>query len=105
MSTQAVNQFLQKVTEDSQLQQELAKALEGENNSQSVIDLAVKHGYQFTADEFWAEIQNRQSEFQQKQDAEELNEEELEAVAGGFCTPLISVASLTVGIARLTKKK
>jgi predicted ribosomally synthesized peptide with nif11-like leader len=90
MSTEAVNEFLQKVTEDPQLQEELAKALEAENDRQAVTDLAVKHGYQFTPEELWAEIQNRQSEFEQKQDAGELNEEELEAVAGGVCTPIIA---------------
>ena len=99
MSTQAVNQFLQKVTEDSQLQQELAVALEGENNPQAVIDLGVKHGYEFTDDEFWAGIQNRQSEFQQKQDAGELNDEELEAVAGGFCTPVSVIFGVAGGAA------
>lgn len=88
MSAQAVNQFLQKVTEDSQLQQELTHALEGENNQQAVINLAAKYGYQFTPEEFGTEIQQQQSEFQRKQDAGELNEEELETVAGGFCTPL-----------------
>ena len=96
MSTQAVNQFLQKFTEDPQLQEELAKALEAENDRQAATDLAVKHGYQFTPDELWAEIQHRQSEFGQSQDAEELNDEELEAVAGGllgrFIPQTLSVA-------------
>ena len=89
MSTKAVNQFLQKVTEEPQLQQEFAKALEAGNNLQAASNLAIKHGYQFTSDELQAEIHNRQSEFQQRQNAGELNEEELEAVAGGFCTPAL----------------
>jgi predicted ribosomally synthesized peptide with nif11-like leader len=88
MSVEAVNQFLQKVTEDPQLQEELAKALEADNDRQAAADLAAKHGYQFTPDELWAEIQNRQSEFEQ-QSTGELSEDELEAVAGGFCTPII----------------
>jgi predicted ribosomally synthesized peptide with nif11-like leader len=83
MSIEAVNQFLQKVTEDQQLQEELAKALESENDRQAATDLAAKYGYEFTPDELWAEVQNRQSEFQQKQQAGELSDEELEAVAGG----------------------
>ncbi|MBR8834885.1 MAG: Nif11-like leader peptide family natural product precursor [Stigonema ocellatum SAG 48.90 = DSM 106950] len=90
MSTQAVNQFLQKVTEDPQLQEELAKAMEAENDRQAATDLAVKHGYQFTPDELWAEIQNRPSEFPQSPDSGELNEEELEAVAGGFLIPFLA---------------
>ncbi len=96
MSTQAANQFLQKVTEDPQLQEELAKALEAENDRQAATDLAAKHGYEFTPDELWAEIQNRQSEFQPGQDAGELNEEELEAVAGGACTPTVGVVTATI---------
>lgn len=102
MSKEAVNQFLQKVTENSQLQQELTKVLEAGNDQQAVTDLAVKHGYQFTADEFKAEIDNRQSDFQQRQAAGELNEEELEAVAGGapspdqYLDPTVSSASTTI---------
>jgi predicted ribosomally synthesized peptide with nif11-like leader len=92
MSLEAVNQFLQKVTEDEQLQEELAKALEAENDRKAATDLAAKHGYDFTPDELWTEIQNRQSEFQQKQVTEELSEEELEAVAGGFCAFLTPAA-------------
>ena len=99
MSTQAVNEFLQKVSEDSQLQEELAQALETENDRQAATDLAAKHGYQFTADELWAEIQNRQSEFSQSQDSGELNEEELEAVAGGG-TP-----SVVLGVTGLVASK
>lgn len=83
VSTQAVNQFLQKLTEEPQLQEEFALTLEAENPQQATTDLGAKHGYQFTADELCIEIQNRQSEFEQKQNAGELNEEELEAVAGG----------------------
>ena len=85
MNPEAVNQFLQKVTEEPQLQQEFAKTLEAGNDLQAATDLAAKHGYQFTPDELRAEIHNRQSEFQQRQNAGELNEEELEAVAGGLC--------------------
>ncbi|ARV58824.1 bacteriocin [Nostocales cyanobacterium HT-58-2] len=95
MSTQAVNQFLQKVSEDPQLQEELAKALDAENDRQAATELATKHGYQFTPDELWAEIQNRQSQVQQSEG--ELNEEELEAVAGGFCTPAIIPAAIGAG--------
>lgn len=100
MSTQAVNQFLQKVTEDPQLQEELAKALEAENDRQAATDLAIKHGYQFTPDELWAEIQNRQSEFGQNQDSGELSEEELEAVAGG-ATPGALALSVTVVVSKI----
>jgi predicted ribosomally synthesized peptide with nif11-like leader len=106
MSAEAVNQFLQKVAEDPQLQEELAQALEADNDRQAAADLATKHGYQFTPDELWAEIQNRQSEFQQSTD--ELSEDELEAVAGGACTPIIgagigAVGSITAGVIKKAK--
>jgi predicted ribosomally synthesized peptide with nif11-like leader len=83
MSIEAVNQFLQKVTEDASLQEELAKALDSENDRQAATDLGAKYGYMFTPEELGTEIQNRQSEFQRKQNNGELSEKDLEAVAGG----------------------
>ncbi len=93
MTIEAVNQFLTKVGEDQQLQAELAQAMEAENDCQAATELAAKHGYNFTPDELSLEIQNRQSEFQSMQNSNELSEEELEAVAGGACTP-IAVAGI-----------
>jgi predicted ribosomally synthesized peptide with nif11-like leader len=95
MSIEAVNQFLQKVSEDTSLQEELAKALDSENDRQAATDLGAKHGYMFTPDELWTEIQNRQSEFQQNPSNAELSEEELEAVAGGT-SPIVAA---TIGAA------
>ena len=92
MSIEAVNQFLTKVTEDQELQAELAKAMEGENDRQAATQLGAKHGFQFTPEELASEIANRQSEFQTQQSANELSEQELEAVAGG-ATPGV-VASI-----------
>ncbi|AFY58615.1 bacteriocin propeptide, TIGR03798 family/class IIb bacteriocin, lactobin A/cerein 7B family [Rivularia sp. PCC 7116] len=80
MSTQTVNQFFEKVSEDPELQQKLVKAIESENDRQAVTDLAAQEGFQFTSDELWEEIKNRQ---QAIIDSGELSEEELEAVAGG----------------------
>jgi predicted ribosomally synthesized peptide with nif11-like leader len=96
MSIQAVNQFLTKVGEDQQLQAELAQAMEAENDRQAATELGAKHGYEFTPEELGSEVENRQSEFQSRQSANELSEEELEAVAGGFCTPTIAA---TIGAA------
>ena len=79
MSIEAVNQFLQKVSEDNSLQEEF-KALDLENDCQAATDLGAKHGYMFTPDELRTEIKNR---LQQKQSSGEISEEELEAVAGG----------------------
>ena len=86
MSIETVNQFLQKVTEDQKLQEELTQALEADND-QAATQLSAKYGYEFTPDELWQEIENLESEFQRRQEAGELNEEELEAVAGGIRRP------------------
>lgn len=105
MSLEAVNQFLQKVSEEPQLQEQVAKAMESENHRQAVVELAAKQGYQFTAEEIGQEIQKRQDAAIA---AGELNEEELEAVAGGACSPLITktvVATVKVTISIATNKK
>jgi predicted ribosomally synthesized peptide with nif11-like leader len=86
MSIESVNQFLQKVAQDTQLQEEIAKAMESENDRQAVVELGAKYGYQFTSDELGQEIQKNQ---QAAVDSGELSEDELEAVAGGACTPMI----------------
>jgi hypothetical protein len=86
MSSEAVNQFFQKIDEDRQLQQEFASALKAENNRQTTMELANRYGYQGTSDELWGEIQNIQSEFQSKLDSGEVSEKELEAIAGGGWT-------------------
>jgi predicted ribosomally synthesized peptide with nif11-like leader len=89
MSKESVNQFLQKVTEDSGLREEVAKVLNGENYNQAATKLAAKHGYKFTSDELWAEIKEIQSQFEQRQAEGKLSEEELEAVAGGISPTII----------------
>jgi predicted ribosomally synthesized peptide with nif11-like leader len=90
MSVEAVNQFLVRVSEDEKLQQDLANILEAEGNDrEAVTELGATYGYQFTPEELWAEIQNRQSEFLPSQQAGELSDEELEAVAGGWKKPPI----------------
>ena len=83
MTITAVQEFLNKVSEDEALQAELAKAMEAENDRQAVTDLAKNKGYDFTPDELWAEVQKRQAEAEKKPETGELKDEELEAVAGG----------------------
>ena len=99
MSVTSVQDFFKDVAEDQELQTELAKALETENDRAAVTELAKEKGYSFSEDELWAEVQARQAEFQKRQEAGELTDEELEAVAGG-ATPAAAVVSLfavTVG--------
>ena len=83
MSTEAVKQFLQKVSEDRELQQELTQALNSENQQQATVELANKRGYQCSANELWIELKNAQNKFQAKLDSGEISEEQLEAIAGG----------------------
>ena len=83
MTTAQVEQFLAKVEQDEALQQELAGALQAEDDRQAVTNLAQTKGYEFTPDELWAEVQKRQAEAQNQQDSGELSDEDLEAVAGG----------------------
>ncbi|MGL5874044.1 MAG: Nif11-like leader peptide family natural product precursor [Xenococcaceae cyanobacterium] len=93
MSIEAVNQFMQKVSEDTSLQSELAKVSGSQTELQNIIDLGGKYGYEFTPEELSKEIQSRQSASQQSDG--EISEKELEAVAGGI-TP--------IGAIFLTKK-
>ena len=103
MTNQAVSLFLEKVAADEQLQSQLAEVLESAEDAEgadreAAAGLAKEHGFDFTSEELWAEIQKRQAEFQQRQEAGELTDEELEAVAGGT-TPGVIVASVQIGAA------
>jgi predicted ribosomally synthesized peptide with nif11-like leader len=98
MSNPKVQEFLNKIGEDSSLQTELSHALESDNDRQAVTDLAKSKGYEFSSDELWAEVQKRQAEFATKQTAGELSEEDLETVAGGL-TPTVAVAGAAFGAA------
>ncbi len=92
MSIEAVNQFLDRVSSDRQLQAEVTQAMEAENDRLAVTQLAAKHGFEFTSEELGSQVQQT-IEAQQEG---ELNEAELESVAGGICTPAIGIA---VGVA------
>ena len=91
MSTENIKAFLTEVSKDQALQGEFTKALEAENDRQAVTDLANSKGYEFSSDELWAEVQQQQSEVQKRQEAGELSDEELEAVAGGEVTVSLAI--------------
>ena len=97
MTVEVVNQFLEKVGQDEKLQQELVKVLETQNNALGATELGAKYGYQFTADEFWQEIQHRQSESQQRQQQGDLSDQELESVAGGTLTVTLRLLPTVLG--------
>ena len=81
MSIDAVNQFLEKVAQDSKIQEELAQVMEAEDHRQAAVELGAKHGFEITGDELMTEVEKRQ---QAAVNSGELSEEELESVAGGF---------------------
>ena len=99
MSMTAVQDFLGKVSEDQALQHDLAKALEAENDRQAVTDLAKSKGYDFSPEELAAEVERRQEEVARRQEAGELSDEELEAVAGGEFVISASFTALIGSIA------
>jgi predicted ribosomally synthesized peptide with nif11-like leader len=90
MEITKVEAFLNQIEADEALQAELVQALEAENDREAVTELANSKGYDFSSDELWAEVQKRQAEFERKQAAGELSDEELEAIAGGG-TPAVAV--------------
>ena len=60
MSIEAVNKFLQKVSQDNQLQQELIEVMEfGQNDRFAITELGVKHGFDFTPKELWKQVEKR----------------------------------------------
>lgn len=88
MSIETVNEFLVKVNEDLNLQEELAKAIEAKNAPKAVIELAAKYGFIFTEEELISQTE----QFMASQE-NELNEADLEAIAGGFTGRLTATAS------------
>jgi predicted ribosomally synthesized peptide with nif11-like leader len=100
MSIQSVQDFMVRVSQDPGLQQELAVALEADNDREAATQLAAKHGYTFTQDELWQAVQEAQASVQDRQKGGqlELTDEELEAVAGGEVI-MLSAATLAVTIA------
>lgn len=97
MSIDAVNQFLEKVAQDSKIQEELAQVMEAEDHRQAAVELGAKHGFEFTVEELITEVEKRQ---QAAIESGQLSEEELEAVAGGLAPVvvggIISAVSATI---------
>jgi predicted ribosomally synthesized peptide with nif11-like leader len=79
MSIQAANDFVAKVRSDVELQQKLDAI--GMNNLQNIVNLGLESGFEFTAEEFQQAAAQTWSD-----SAEELDEADLEAIAGGGTT-------------------
>lgn len=81
MSASAVQEFFAKVSEDPALQVDLTKVMQAENYCQIVTEIASAKGYVFSVDEL---LQVIDAWYIEMQKTGELDEEELEAVSGGF---------------------
>ena len=77
MSKENLDQFIQKVTDDEQLQARIGEEMDAD----SLIALGAEHGCEFTADDLAA--------------GAELSDEELDGVAGGMLSVPNNVPSLT----------
>lgn len=86
MSIQAVNQFLTKVSYDKKLQTEFIQAMGINNDCAAGVKLAAQYGYQFTPQELATQIEKVVTGTL----LEELSEEQLDAVAGGYSSKLQS---------------
>jgi predicted ribosomally synthesized peptide with nif11-like leader len=81
MSIKAVSEFLEKVGEDAKLQDEVVKVIESGTENNKIVEIGAKYGYQFTLEEIMQELEKIQ---QAAIEFDELGENELEAVAGGW---------------------
>lgn len=105
MSAESVGKFLERVESDEKLQEELAQVIETAASTategadrQGATELGQKYGFDFSSEELWAEIKNRQDQFKQRQSSGELSDDELEAVAGGGEIWLTTIITSTVAI-------
>jgi predicted ribosomally synthesized peptide with nif11-like leader len=74
MSMEAARAFITSVQQDEKLQKQIASA----SDLDSVVTIGAEAGFEFTSEEFQAASQSNWS-----QNPAELNEEDLEGVAGG----------------------
>jgi predicted ribosomally synthesized peptide with nif11-like leader len=91
MSTQAIIQFAEFVASDGELQAAVDVIRnKGGQQAASIVDLAAKHGYSFSADEF-VTVNNALLRLNQG----ELSEAELEGVAGGVASACVRLNTAT----------
>lgn len=89
MSEQAIVDFFKKVSEDESLKNEVNSIFannKGITANQPLAEMAVKHGYEVTAEEM---EQLHLAIKAQKEKSDEISEEELESVSGGIIDHMI----------------
>ena len=97
MAIEAVRQFLTKVNHDEKSQSELSEAMGAKKDLTAAVELAARHGYEFTLEELAAQIE----QLKRIQAGEQLSEEELEAVAGGAIGSTIATAGALAVVATI----
>lgn len=102
MSAKSVKEFLDKIAQDEALRDELTNAVKGRDDRESAAaEVAAMHGFEFDAEEL-----KRILDVAQGAPANELTEEELDAVAAGltvfqqirFAPPYVPVGGITPDI-------
>ena len=93
MSLDGIEQFIQQVQSDDSLGKEFLAALEGEGPKDAVVKLAQSRGFEFDS----VELVERLPTLQKIGPSEELSDEQLDAVSGGFL--VIGGVALAWGIA------
>jgi predicted ribosomally synthesized peptide with nif11-like leader len=81
MDNRDIDTFLDRVTDSDDYRERISEALEGvEDRAAATVELAKKAGYEFTAEELEQALTRRYG-------GRELDDSELEAVAGGLVPP------------------
>jgi len=87
MSKENLDQFIQKVTDDEQLQARIGDEIDID----SLIALGTEHGFEFTAEDLAANV--------------ELSDEELDGVAGGAVSIDTNLAAVTLVGSKVVRHK
>ena len=87
MSKENLDQFIQKVTDDEQLQARIGDEIDID----SLIALGAEHGFEFTAEDLAANV--------------ELSDEELDGVAGGAVSIDTNLAAVTLVGSKVVRHK
>ena len=86
MSTEAVTQFLTKISQEENLQNKMTtigNAERQEDRLNSIVMLGSEHGYEFSDEEFRCALRDFSQKIEPVQESENLSEEELKTACGG----------------------
>ena len=101
MSKQAISDFLDRVTDQAELREEIHQVFaktEDSDRPDTVVKLAKTHGFEFSAEEFLAALEQRYAN-----PTAELSEAELESVAGGMFPASSNDGGMCIGFPDVCK--